>query len=163
MSVEVYVEHKYECSKADRVSLDSVPWLQWFEIWLNNAGEDFPQAEIYELSLLFISDREMTELNNQYRQKNQPTDVLAFAALENELVLPPSELSQSLSLGDIVISLDTASRQAQERSHSLIEEVTWLATHGLLHLLGWDHPDDQSLHQMLQKQEYLRKLVRITE
>ena len=162
MSIEVYVENSPDSIK-DEGSLDSIPWLEWFEVWLNDIGKDLPQAEIYELSLLFVDDCRMTELNNRYRQKNQPTDVLAFAALENELVLPPSALTDSLSLGDIVISLDTAFRQAQERNHSLIKEVAWLASHGLLHLLGWDHPDDISLHQMLQKQEYLLKIVQITE
>ena len=62
---------------------------------------------------------------------------------------------EPLELGDIVISLETAARQAPDHDHSLPEELLFLATHGLLHLLGWDHPDDTSLAAMLRKQEEL--------
>ena len=61
----------------------------------------------------------------------------------------------ALELGDIVISLDTAARQAPEHGHSLEQELLFLASHGLLHLLGWDHPDDASLAAMLARQERL--------
>ena len=61
----------------------------------------------------------------------------------------------ALELGDIVISLDTAARQAPEHGHSLEQELLFLASHGLLHLLGWDHPDDASLATMLARQERL--------
>ena len=62
---------------------------------------------------------------------------------------------EALELGDIVISLDTAARQAPEHGHSLEQELLFLASHGLLHLLGWDHPDDASLAAMLARQERL--------
>ncbi|MFZ9975035.1 MAG: rRNA maturation RNase YbeY, partial [Vulcanococcus sp.] len=62
---------------------------------------------------------------------------------------------EALELGDIVISLETAARQAPEHGHALAEELIFLATHGLLHLLGWDHPDDASLAAMLAKQQQL--------
>lgn len=167
IEVEVYVENNYPLQKVQKEkfnpsSLDTVPWQDWFNIWLNSSKVDLPSAKSYELSVLFTDDDSMTEFNNQYRHKKQPTDVLAFAALENEMVLP-QELSASLYLGDIVISLDTAFAQALEQNHSLITELSWLATHGLLHLLGWDHPDDQSLEKMLQKQGNLLKLVDFTE
>jgi probable rRNA maturation factor len=61
----------------------------------------------------------------------------------------------ALELGDIVISLDTAARQAPEHGHSLEQELLFLASHGLLHLVGWDHPDDASLAAMLARQEQL--------
>ena len=63
--------------------------------------------------------------------------------------------SEPLVLGDILISLETAARQAQEHGHSLEREVLFLASHGLLHLLGWDHPDEASLAAMLGRQEQL--------
>jgi len=95
-----------------------------------------------------------------YRHKDQPTDVLAFAALETDSVLPPELLAvEPLYLGDIVISLDTAERQAQAEGHSLLHETIWLTAHGFLHLLGWDHPDDQSLEAMLTQQGALFALI----
>jgi len=63
--------------------------------------------------------------------------------------------SEPLELGDIVISLETAARQAPEHGHSLEQELLFLASHGLLHLLGWDHPDDASLAAMLARQHEL--------
>jgi probable rRNA maturation factor len=102
----------------------------------------------------------MQQLNHQYRQQNQPTDVLAFAALESNYV-QPHELQSTLPLylGDIVISVGTAKRQAEAQQHALRVELAWLAAHGLLHLLGWDHPDEDSLHQMLKQQQVLLEII----
>ncbi|HAZ45054.1 MAG TPA: rRNA maturation RNase YbeY [Cyanobacteria bacterium UBA11369] len=131
-------------------------WQEWCEKWLEILKTELPPADGYELSLRLTDDAEIQELNAQYRNKNQPTDVLAFAALEAEI--PQSEemmLDVPLYLGDLVISVETASRQAQERDHSLQTELAWLAAHGLLHLLGWDHPDEDSLTEMLSMQATL--------
>jgi probable rRNA maturation factor len=62
-------------------------------------------------------------------------------------------------LGDIVISVETAARQAPDHGHTLMQEVQFLASHGLLHLLGWDHPDDASLEAMLARQDQLVKVL----
>ena len=67
----------------------------------------------------------------------------------------PLEADPSVELGDIIVSVPTAERQALEQNHSLERELCWLVSHGLLHLLGWDHPDDASLMTMLQCQEQL--------
>jgi probable rRNA maturation factor len=164
---EAYIENNYlsdgnQQNLRDIERINTIPWSQWFDIWLTALSESLPQASSYELSLRLTSDREITIFNNQYRQKNQPTDVLAFAALESELI-SSLDLTESLYLGDIIISLDTANKQAEEQHHSLVMEIAWLASHGLLHLLGWDHPDDSSLTKMLQQQANLLKLVEITE
>ncbi len=87
-----------------------------------------------ELSIVLTDDKQIRELNKVYRHKDRPTDVLAFAMNEGEF----SEMSSEL-LGDVVISVPTATRQAQARRVSVMEEVTMLLAHGLLHLLGWDH------------------------
>jgi len=107
-----------------------------------------------------VGDAEIAELNGDWRDKAGPTDVLAFAAQDDGLddappIPMPDGEEEALELGDIVISLDTAARQAPEHGHNLQEELLFLATHGLLHLLGWDHPDEASLAAMLQRQEQL--------
>lgn len=135
-------------------------WESWFYRWLEILHSDIPQAQIYELSLRLTDDEEIQELNAQYRHQNQPTDVLAFAALEVDCPQPPDLLaSLPLYLGDIVISVDTAKRQAQQQGHRLQIELAWLAAHGLLHLLGWDHPDDPSLMRMLDRQAILLQTI----
>jgi probable rRNA maturation factor len=74
------------------------------------------------------------QLNKIYRKKDRPTDVLAFAMREGDFAGLAGE-----TLGDVVISVPTARKQAEEAGKGVLEEVTMLAAHGLLHLLGWDH------------------------
>lgn len=88
----------------------------------------------YEVGLRLTTDAEIRVLNRDYRSKNKPTDVLAFAQREG----PGGALHPEL-LGDIVISVDTAKRQAKK---GLAAELLHLASHGLCHLLGYDHNDD---------------------
>lgn len=134
----------------------------WFDQWLEILTPDLPPALSYEIGLRLTNDAQIQELNTQYRQQNKPTDVLAFASLEADLPQSQEMLaSQPLYLGDIVVSIDTAERQAQQQEHSLSTELAWLTAHGLLHLLGWDHPDEESLMQMLQQQVILLKGVSI--
>ena len=91
----------------------------------------FPQCE---LVVLLTDDQEMTSLNTTYRGRRRTTDVLAFSQLEG----PAGSLHPQV-LGDIVISVTTAQRQAKQRRASVLDEVTELLVHGLLHLLGYDH------------------------
>lgn len=96
-----------------------------------------------ELSVLLCDDPTIHELNRDYRAKDRPTDVLAFAMQEGE----GGGLQPDL-LGDVVISMDTARRQAGERSRPIVHEVTFLLAHGLLHLLGYDHQTDEEERRM---------------
>ena len=84
-----------------------------------------------ELSIVLVSDAQIRRLNKLYRNKDKPTDVLSFPIGE--------KVEDWLILGDIVISVDTAKRQAKELGYSLEEELKRLLVHGLVHLLGYDH------------------------
>ena len=136
-------------------------WETWFKEWLAHLSEYLPLSDGYEVTLRLTDDPEIQLLNYKYRGKNQPTDVLAFAALEAKIAPKPQELLvvEPLYLGDIVISVETAFTQAKQQQNSLTRELAWLTTHGLLHLLGWDHPDDESLAEMLSWQENLLQIV----
>ncbi len=98
-----------------------------------------------ELSILLTDDATILELNRKYRDKARPTDVLSFPVSGPMLTALPG---QPEVLGDIVISLDTAARQAKARRRELLEEVRFLLAHGLLHLLGYDHDTPSKKHQM---------------
>lgn len=106
---------------------------------------EVPKASVTVLTL--TGDEHLREYNRRYRGIDQPTDVLAFAAQEQprdqRFQAPPGTENW---LGDIVISLPRARRQAREAKHSMDDEVRLLAVHGLLHLLGYDHgePDDET-------------------
>ena len=88
-----------------------------------------------ELSVALVGDEEMQHLNARYRKKDRPTDVLSFGGTRGGAVVagPPP------LLGDVVISVDTAARQAAARGVSIDEELRFLLAHGVLHLLGYDH------------------------
>ncbi|HUS29163.1 MAG TPA: rRNA maturation RNase YbeY [Kofleriaceae bacterium] len=100
-----------------------------------------------EVALRLCDDAAIHELNRDYRNKNKPTDVLAFAQREAQ------SADQSL-LGDIVISVEAAQRQAKK---GLYGELLHLASHGLCHLLGYDHRNDKEERQMNARAAALRK------
>ena len=95
--------------------------------------------EITEVSIAIVDDAAMTELNRKFRRKSKTTDVLTFPA--DDSYNEPSATGRPL--GDIVISIDQARRQAAIEKHSLATEVRYLVLHGLLHSLGYDHETDE--------------------
>jgi probable rRNA maturation factor len=89
-----------------------------------------------EVSLVFCDDAFIQELNRDYRGKDRPTDVLSFPQDDPRV------------LGDVIVSVPTARRQARAAKRRLATEVEWLYLHGLLHLLGYDHPTDAAAAEM---------------
>ena len=98
-----------------------------------------------ELSIVLTDDATIHELNRTYRHTDAPTDVLSFAQGEGDAFVAPDEAAPHL--GDVVISLETARRQADDYALALQDEVSHLLVHGILHLLGYDHeePDDAQI------------------
>lgn len=139
-------------------NITSVQWQSWFETWLQEVDPQRSSINAYELNLLLTDDAEIRSLNATYRQQDKATDVLAFAALEWD-VPPPSDAKLPVPLGDIVISVETAVQQAIAANHSLKLELIWLAAHGFLHLLSWDHPDRSHLKEMLLQQSQLLQVI----
>ena len=96
------------------------------------------EREVTEASIALVDDETMAGLNRKFRKKNRTTDVLTFPA--DDSYADPT--SKGRPLGDIVISLDQARRQAAEEKHSLATELRYLILHGVLHALGYDHETD---------------------
>ena len=99
-----------------------------------------------EISIEFVGDARMRRLNRDYRQKDQTTDVLAFAGWEAGGPASPM-------LGDVVVSVPTAKRQAESLGHSLNEELIRLLIHGLLHVVGYDHELGEKEAQRMRRKE----------
>jgi probable rRNA maturation factor len=138
-------------------------WEQWLNCWLQLLNVELSPIHAYALSIQFTSDRGIQTLNQQYRDQDRPTDVLAFATLDDPMPPPAEALGQDpFYLGDIVISVETALGQSQAHGHTLPEELLWLAAHGVLHLLGWDHPDEAALQRMWQQQQQLLAGIGVT-
>ena len=110
-----------------------------------------------ELSVLLVSDAEIRRLNRDWRGKDRPTDVLSFAQQEGAGAAPAGPL------GDVVISVDTARRQAAARGVGLARESERLLIHGLLHLLGYDHERSPEDARRMQRRERLlaRRLAEV--
>ncbi|MFD2630862.1 rRNA maturation RNase YbeY [Oceanobacillus kapialis] len=114
--------------------------------------EDIPSEA--EISINFVDNKEIQELNRNYRQKDVPTDVISFAmqeSLDEELEIVGAEMP--LILGDIVISVDKAKEQAEEYNHSFERELAFLTLHGFLHLLGYDHIKKEDEIVMFKRQD----------
>ena len=94
--------------------------------------------DIHEVSIAIVDDEAMRTLNRKFRKKNKTTDVLTFPADDSDA--DPN--AKGRPLGDIVISIDQARRQATDQKHSLATEVRYLILHGILHALGYDHETD---------------------
>lgn len=109
-----------------------------------------------ELSVALVNDEAIHELNRNYRRKDKPTDVLAFPMIDQNGATsrrrgrrgPVDPSVWHGLLGDVIVSIDTAARQAAERDRPLLDEITMLLGHGLLHLLGYDHKTDAEEREM---------------
>jgi probable rRNA maturation factor len=110
-----------------------------------------------ELSILIVDDEEIQVINRDYLQRDNPTNVISFAMQEGE----GGELNPGL-LGDVVISADTAARDAAEVSKSFESELYFLLLHGVLHLLGYDH-ERGTEEEALQMEEKERELYAVLE
>ena len=132
-------------------------FLSWIKIILKKDDSKFPscifEKKSFSLGLQIISNQEIASMNQKWMQKNGPTDVLSFPIISNESL---NNLDH-IELGDIFISVEMALDQSYEYKHSIYREMLWLASHGFLHLLGWDHNNDLDLENMLNFQEYLIK------
>ena len=105
-----------------------------------------------EISIALVADETMRRLNMQYRGKDTPTDVLSFP-MEQDVVIP----GIPRLLGDVVISVDTAVRQAEAGKGSLDDELCHLVIHGVLHLLGYDDATTEGYTQMVRKGEAIQR------
>lgn len=107
-----------------------------------------------ELSITFVNNERIQEINRDYRDKDQPTDVISFAMEdmgEGEMEIVGVEMPRML--GDIIISIPRAKEQAEEYGHSFERELGFLAVHGFLHLLGYDHMTEKEEKVMFGKQK----------
>jgi len=145
-------------------------WITKIEQLLQLAGE----AEgIFdgEVSLTFTNDEEIHQLNREYRGIDRPTDVLSFAMQEDgvdelDIIFEVDSEDEkdpiSGMLGDIIISVDTALAQSEEYGHSFEREIGFLFVHGFLHLIGYDHQDDETEAEMTAKQEAILQQAGLT-
>lgn len=107
----------------------------------------------YSASVIFVDSEEIHEINKTYRNIDRPTDVISFALMDSEDNYEMME--DTYELGDIFINVEAIRNQAKEYGHSLKREVCFLFTHGLLHLLGYDHMEEDEEKEMFGLQDVI--------
>lgn len=112
-----------------------------------------------EMSLNFVDNEQITNINSNYRKKNEPTDVISFALQETspEEIKIKDHAHMPYMLGDIIISVERATEQAATFNHSIERELGFLTVHGFLHLLGYDHIEKSDEEVMFKRQEAILK------
>ena len=119
-----------------------------------------------ELSIVLMNNKGIKELNSQYRDKDQPTDVLSFPMYDREEVKIVINTNYSglneVLLGDIIISMEKAYEQAQYYGHEFEREIGYLTAHGVLHLLGYDHMNAIDKNKMRSKEEQILSALGLT-
>ncbi|MBN6888913.1 putative rRNA maturation factor [Cytobacillus horneckiae] len=121
---------------------------------LNFAAEKENVDGETEVSVTFVNNERIQEINREYRDKDRPTDVISFAMEElgeGEIALMGEDLPRVL--GDIIISIPKAKEQAEEYGHTFMRELGFLAVHGFLHLLGYDHETTEEEKIMFTRQK----------
>ena len=139
---------------------NSSKWIEEIGRWIRfiqvnselNCPEIVLSTSKFSMGLELTNDKKILDLNHVWLGKSKSTDVLSFPMIDETFSGMGNEY---IELGDIVISVPTAIRQAKDQKIDLCRELRWLVTHGLLHLLGWDHGDEESLNKMLSIQEQL--------
>lgn len=127
--------------------------LKQLENLLNFAASKEMVEPGSEVSVTFVTDERIHEINREYRDKDRPTDVISFAleeAGEGELEIVGADIPRVL--GDIIVSTAKAREQANEYNHSFMREVGFLLVHGFLHLLGYDHETEEDEKIMFSRQ-----------
>jgi probable rRNA maturation factor len=138
----------------DETSILSPSDFELVENLLNFAAIKENVDQESELSVSFVSNARIQDINRDYRDKDQPTDVISFALEEmgkDEIEIVGVNMPRVL--GDIVISVEKTKEQAEEYGHSFSRELGFLALHGFLHLLGYDHIEEKDEKQMFQRQK----------
>lgn len=138
--MEVYIDNRQE-----EVDLDETIYVD-IEKLVEEALLFEKGDSSYEVSISFVSEKEMRELNREYRNINQVTDVLSFP-IEDDFIVPLP------LLGDIIIAPKRAQEQAIEYGHSLEREILYLSLHSIFHLLGYDHIEEEDKKLMREREK----------
>lgn len=145
---------------SDHTELVQNEWLTQIDELLTFAKKQENIEEEAELSVTFVDKEEIQQINKMYRDKDKVTDVISFALEEDEPEI--TGLDMPRVLGDIIICTDVAKEQADNYGHSFERELGFLALHGFLHLLGYDHMNEQDEKEMFGRQEQILNAYGLT-
>lgn len=152
MNIEITFEQSVE-TDSHKESIENI-----IRKVLTEAAEVYGLEEDAEMSVLLCDNAYIHGLNKEYRGIDSPTDVLSFALNEEEYIeteTPSDSLPDQNLLGDLIISLERMREQAEEYGHGEDRELAYLTVHGCLHILGYDHMEDEDKKEMRAEEEYI--------
>ena len=138
---------------SDHTDLVKDEWYEQIDYLLTFAKKQENIESDAELSVTFVDKDEIQNINKVYRDKDKVTDVISFALEEEEPDIDMNDLEIPRVLGDIIICTDVAQEQAESYGHSFERELGFLALHGFLHLLGYDHMTEDDEKEMFGRQD----------
>ena len=144
--MELWIDNRQSIHPVDEALMEEVERAVKMSLQLERNSLD------YEVSVSFVTNEEIHELNRDYRGVDRPTDVLSFQMDEEEVY---GEMD--VVLGDIVISMEKALEQAEDFGHSLTREVVYLTVHSMFHLMGYDHMNEKEKAEMRGKEKAVLK------
>ena len=147
---------------SDHTDLVKNEWYEQIDSLLTFAKKQEHIDSEAELSVTFVDKDEIQNINKMYRDKDKVTDVISFALEEDEPEIDMNELDIPRGLGDIIICTDVAHEQAENYGHSFERELGFLALHGFLHLLGYDHMTDEDEKEMFGRQDAILNAYGLT-
>lgn len=115
--------------------------------------------EVVSFDIVFVDNEEIHRINREYRQKDRPTDVITFAIFADSPEEEKYIFDGEVSLGEIIVSLDKIEEQSKENNVTFDDELYYLVSHGILHLLGFDHQTEDEYNYMVAKQKEAKAVV----
>lgn len=140
--MELYVENEQEKLQVEKRTIDALHKAM-------NIASNLHSLEDSTVNIILVDNAKIREINKEYRGVDRETDVISFALNDFEVTFP----WEREELGDIYISVEKALEQSREYGHSFDRELVYLAVHGLLHLLGYDHLEEAEKKEMRQEEE----------
>ena len=163
-NLNIFLENTYEDYNIDDVAIynDVLKISNYIfdnkEIMLSSClyGRDY---ETVSFDIVFVNNEEIHRINKEYRQKDSPTDVITFAIFADSLEEEKFIFDGEVNLGEIIVSLDKIEEQSKENNVSFNDELFFLVSHGILHLLGYDHQSEPEYNFMVEMQNKAKAVV----
>ncbi len=163
-NLNIFLENTYEDYNIDEVVVHKKVVKMTEYIFADNdvMSKSCLEGRNYEtvsFDIVFVDNEEIHRINNEYRQKDRPTDVITFAIFADSPEEEKYIFDGEVSLGEIIVSLDKIEEQSKENNVSFEDELYFLVSHGVLHLLGFDHMTDEEYNYMVNKQKEAKAVV----
>lgn len=163
-NLNIFLENTYETYNIDDVAIHKQVVKMTEHIFqdkdiMSKSCLDGREYETVSFDIVFVDNEEIHRINNEYRQKDRPTDVITFAIFADSPEEEKYIFDGEVSLGEIIVSLDKIEEQSKENNVSFDDELYFLVSHGILHLLGFDHMTDAEYKYMVDKQKEAKAVV----